>query len=62
MKSYKTMLLGIAFILFGVACRAKIIGFMSIYFFEEMVAAYFPFIGIIIVLVGYFTKDNSQKK
>ena len=60
MKQYKTMLLGIALILFGIACRVMIVGRIDPGFLEE-IGIFSPFIGIIIVLVGYFTKDNPPK-
>lgn len=59
-KEYKTMLLGIALILFGIACRVMIIGRIAPEFLE-MIGIYLPFIGIIIVFAGYFTKDKPQK-
>lgn len=59
-KQYKTMLLGIAFILFGIACRVMIIGRINTGILED-IGIYLPFIGIIIVLVGYFRKENPPK-
>lgn len=60
MKSYKTMLLGIALILFGMACRIMTIGYISPGFLDH-ISIIFPFAGIITVFVGFFSKDNPKK-
>lgn len=58
MKEYKTMLLGIAVILFGIACRITIgYGPSTL---TEWSGHILPFVGIIITLVGYFSESKRN--
>lgn len=53
------MLLGVAVILFGIACRIMIIGrgFPNII---ELFGVFFPFIGLVIVIIGFFLKEPDD--
>lgn len=59
MKCVKIMLLGVAVILFGIACRIMIIGrrFPNII---ELFGVFFPFIGLGIVIIGFFLKEQDE--
>lgn len=57
MKQIKTMLLGIAIILFGIACRIMGIGYESPTLIEWLGNG-LPFIGIIITVVAFFINEN----
>lgn len=59
MKEYKTMLLGIAVILLGIACRVMIIDRIGPARYEWL-GGILPFVGIIITLVGYFSKSRRN--
>lgn len=48
MKNYKTMLLGIAVILLGIACGVNKIDWLQYIL---------PFVGIIITVIGYIFSD-----
>jgi len=58
MKDYRTMLFGIALILFGIACKVMSIGIVESGFMIFM-GRVPPFIGIIVATVGLFTTDNE---
>jgi hypothetical protein len=57
MKDYRIMLFGIALILFGIACKVMLIGFVGSGFLLFL-GRVTPFAGIIVAAVGLFTTDN----
>ena len=69
MKEYKTMLLGIAVILFGISCKVTTgygafnltewLGYI-LPFIEECLGYILPFVGIIITLNGYFSESKKN--
>jgi len=58
MKDYRTMLFGIALILFGIACKVMLIGYTGPSFLIFM-GRVTPFVGIIVTAVGLFTTDDN---
>lgn len=57
MKDYRIMLLGIALILFGIACNVMLIGFIAkgfLFFLGRVI----PFVGIIVATVGLFSTST----
>ncbi len=60
MKDYRAMLFGIALILFGIACKVMLIGFVGDGFLLHM-GRITPFIGILVTAVGLFTTDGKSQ-
>ena len=60
MKDFKVMLFGIALILFGIACKVMLIGFVGSGFLLFL-GRVTPFIGIVITTFGLFIKDYNRK-
>ena len=59
LKQVKIMLLGIAFILFGIACRTMIIG-RNYPNLIELFGIFLPFVGLVLVLIGFFLKEPDD--
>lgn len=55
----KIMLLGIAFMLFGIYFRCLYIGYLY-NFFIELIWIIFPIVGFLIILYGFFSKENKE--
>ena len=53
MKNYKTMFLGIAVILWGIACRTADLSIFILGDVEEFIGAFAPLIGMVVTIIGY---------
>lgn len=60
MKDYRVMLFGIALILFGIACKVMLIGFIGGGFLLFM-GRVTPFVGIFVTAAGLFTTDSKSQ-
>lgn len=56
----KLMLLGIAFILFGISISAMIIAEYYIFNITEIIGRISPIMGMVLAIVGYFSRNEKK--